>query len=125
MRRSSPSRARWAGLALALSLFAPSIVAADHHKSLSDCTSFDQADKGESNVEMTIHNSCSVAVACDVTWRVVCVPGANKRRSVHPGAAKLTLEEGKSDSTEASAAVCGDASWAIDGIEWSCQEDHS
>jgi hypothetical protein len=121
----TPSRARWAGLALALSLLVPSVVAADHHKSVSECTSFDQVDKGETNVEMTVHNSCSIAVSCDVTWRVVCVPGGNKRRSVHPGAAKLTLEENTSQAAEASAAVCGDGSWQIDAIEWSCQEDHS
>ncbi len=121
-----PSRARWASLAIALSLFAPSIVAADHHKSLSDCTSFDQVEKGDTDLQLTVHNSCSIAVACDVSWQIVCQPDAKKHRSVHAGTAKLSLDEGTSQSTDASAAVCGaDASWQINDISWSCQADNS
>lgn len=94
---------------------------ADHHKSLADCTAFDQQDKGDASVEMTVHNSCSVPVDCDVTWTVTCAPDTKKRKSTHPSAVKLTIGEGLSQTAEASAAVCGDDSWEISSVNWSCQ----
>jgi hypothetical protein len=113
---------RWASCALALLIFSAS-ADADHQKSLADCTAFDQADKGDSDVQMTIRNSCSIPVDCELTWRVVCDPDSKKRRSVHPGDVKLTITGGTSQSTEASAAVCGDGGWQIDSVGWSCQEN--
>ena len=113
-------RARWATCALALTICLPA--AADRRgRSLSDCTAFDQADKADDAVAFTIRNSCTVPVDCAISWRVVCAPSSKKRRSVHPSAVKLALVEGTSSSAEASAAVCGDDGWTIDGIEWSCQ----
>ena len=120
--RLRPLRARWASCALALlvcAVAAPAV--ADHHKSLADCTSFDQVDKTGDTVDLTIHNTCSIPVDCELTWRVVCEPEAKKRRSVHPQDVKVTITEGASQSTEASAAVCGDGSWQLDAVEWSCQ----
>ncbi len=116
----SARRARWATCAIAISICVPA--AADRHgRSLSDCTTFDQADKGEDAVAFSIKNGCTVPVDCSISWRVVCAPASKKRKSVHPSAAKLALTEGMTSSAEASAAVCGDDSWTIDGIEWSCQ----
>jgi hypothetical protein len=89
-------------------------------KSLADCTSFDQQDKGEAAVDLTIKNSCTIPVDCTVSWRVVCAPQSKKRRSEHPGSQKLALVEGTTSSAEASAATCGDDAWSIDSIEWSC-----
>jgi hypothetical protein len=89
-------------------------------RSLADCTSFDQQDKGDAAVDLTIHNTCTIPVDCTVSWRVVCAPQSKKRRSEHPGSEKLALVEGAASSTEASAAVCGDDAWSIDSIEWSC-----
>lgn len=106
---------------LAALLSIPAIATADHHKSLSDCTAFDQQDKGDAGIEMTVHNACSIPVDCDVSWKVVCNPDSKKRREIHPSAAKLTLTEGTSQATDASAAVCGDGAWEINDIEWSCQ----
>jgi hypothetical protein len=88
-------------------------------KSLADCTTFDQQDKGEAAVDLTIKNSCTIPVDCTVSWRVVCAP-KSKRRSEHPGSQKLALVEGTTSSTEASATICGDDAWSIDSIEWSC-----
>jgi hypothetical protein len=110
---------RWATCALALSICVPAL--AGHQKSLSDCTTFDQADKGDAAVELTIHNKCTIPVDCTISWRVVCAPDSKKRRAVHPGTSKLALVEGAASSAEASATVCGDDGWAIENIEWSCQ----
>jgi hypothetical protein len=111
--------ARWATCALAISITMPAL--ADHQRSLSSCTSFDQNDKGDSAVELTIHNKCTIPVDCTISWRVVCAPDSKKRRAIHPSASKLSLVEGGASSAEASAAMCGDDGWAIEGIEWSCQ----
>ena len=111
---------RWATCALTLSIALPA--AADRrHRSLAACTSFDQADKGDDKVAFTIHNACSIPVDCSVSWRVVCAPDSKKRRASHPSAAKLAILDGGSQSTEASAAICGDDAWSIDSVEWSCQ----
>jgi hypothetical protein len=115
--------ARWATCAFALTLCLPAVTAyADKTpKSLATCTSFDQADKGDDAVAFTLHNTCTVPVDCEVTWRVVCAPDSKKRRSAHAGSAKLNLPQGSSDTTDASASICGDEGWSIDSIEWSCQ----
>jgi hypothetical protein len=123
--RAASTCVRWASCALALLILSISADSADadHRKSLADCTAFDQNDRGDTNVAMTIRNSCSIPVDCELTWRVVCDPDSKKRRSVHPGDAKLTISEGTSQTTEASAAVCGDGGWQIDSVGWSCQEN--
>jgi hypothetical protein len=90
-------------------------------RSLSDCTFFDQKDKGDTAVEMTLRNACSVPVDCTVSWRVVCAPQSKKRRTEHPSSQKLAVVEGTTSSVEASAAICGDDAFSIDTIEWSCQ----
>lgn len=115
----SMSWARWATCALALSLSLPA--AADRHsRSVSECTTFDQSDKGEDAIAFTIRNSCSVPVDCSITWQVVCAPASKKRRSVHPSTTKLSLTSGSTSSADASAAVCGDDSWQIADVSWSC-----
>jgi len=111
--------ARWATCALAMMICLPAI--ADSKKSLSTCTSFNQSDKGEDKVELTISNRCSVPVDCSLSWRVVCAPDSKKRRAVHAGSARMTLGDATSQSADASAAVCGADSWAIDNIQWACQ----
>lgn len=116
----SASWARGATCALAISMFVPAALADRAHRSLSDCTAFDQADKGEDKVEFTIHNTCSVPIDCTLSWRVVCAPDSKKRRSSHANNAKLAISDGTSQSTDASAAMCGDDAWAIDSVSWSC-----
>ena len=113
------SWARWATCALAISICVPAL--ADRAKSLSSCATFDQVDKGDAVVAFTIRNACTIPIDCTLSWRVVCAPDSKKRRSRHPRATKFALAAGTSDSTEASAAVCGDDGWTIDAVQWSCQ----
>lgn len=116
----SRMRARWASCALVLTIGLPAAVA-DHKKTVSTCTSFDQQNKGEDAVAFTIANTCSIPLDCKIEWTVVCAPHSKSRRAVHPGTQKLTLVDGTSQSAEASAAVCGDDAWTIDDVEWSCE----
>jgi hypothetical protein len=115
--------ARWATCALAMMLVIPAATSArgDSKKSLASCTSFDQTDKDDDTVEMSIHNSCSIPVDCSMSWRVVCAPSSKKRRSTHAGSAKLALTSAGTGSAQATASVCGDDAWAIDSINWSCE----
>ncbi|MEO8843701.1 MAG: hypothetical protein ABI591_29340 [Kofleriaceae bacterium] len=104
-----------------MSVLLPAVVADASKKSLADCTTFDQADKGEDAVQFTVKNTCSIPVDCTFSWRVVCAPQSKKRRSVHAGDAKVSLVADTGSSTkDVSAAVCGDDSFSIEGIEWSC-----
>lgn len=112
---------RWATCALAISICVPVALADRGTKSIGECTSFGQEDKGDDKVQFTIHNSCTVPVDCAITWRVVCAPESKKRRAAHAGAAKFALTNNSAQSAEASASVCGDAGWSIDSISWSCQ----
>jgi hypothetical protein len=111
--------ARGATCALAISICAPAF--ADRAtRSLSHCTTFDQVDKSEVAVELTIRSTCSIPIDCSVSWRVVCAPESKKRRAAHLGSAKLALLAGDRQSAEASAAVCGDDAWLIDQVRWRC-----
>jgi hypothetical protein len=112
---------RWATCALAISICVPVALADRGRKSVGECTSFGQEDKGDDKVQFTIHNSCTVPVDCAITWRVICAPESKKRRAAHAGAAKFALTNNSAQTAEASAAVCGDAGWSIDSISWSCQ----
>jgi hypothetical protein len=119
---------RGATCALAISIIIPTAAPAfadRPRRTIAACTSFDQVDRGEDRVAFTIHNGCSMPIDCAVSWRLVCAPDAKKRRASHPGAVKLAVADGASESTEASAAICGDDGWAIDSVQWSCQPNKS
>lgn len=125
--RTTRSFARWACCALALSVAATAAIADSKtvvvrsKKSIAECASFDQIDKDDDKVALTIHNSCSVPIDCSITWRLVCAPDSKSRRTVHAGSAKLSLVDATSQSTEASAATCKDDSWLLDQVRWNCQ----
>jgi hypothetical protein len=112
--------ARWATCALAITVFMP-LALAGGKKSVADCTSFDQNDKDDDKVEFSIRNSCSMPVDCAIKWRVVCAPDAKSRKATHAKSLKLQVTTGSTSATLASAAVCGDDSWTIDSIHWSCE----
>jgi hypothetical protein len=115
------STARWAISALALTICVPIAFAGGGTKSVSTCTAFDQADKGDDKVEFTIRNTCSVPIDCAISWRLVCAPDSKSRRAVHAGRAALKIGDTTSQSAEASAAACGADSWALDNVVWTCQ----
>jgi hypothetical protein len=112
--------ARWATCALAVSICVPAAADRRGH-SVAECTAFGQAEKGDDAVAFTITNSCSIQLDCSISWQVVCAPDSKKRRAVHATTAKLSLDHGGTSSTEASASVCGDDSWKIEGISWACE----
>ena len=109
---------RWATCALAIAIWVPAL--ADRRKSLDDCTTFDQAEKEDDKLVLTVKSSCTVPIDCSVSWRVVCAPDSRKRRAVHASAAKFSLTRGDAKSTEVSAAICGDDPWTIDEVSWGC-----
>jgi hypothetical protein len=111
---------RWATCALAITIGMP-LALAGGRKSVAECTSFDQNDKDDDKVEFSISNSCSMPVDCSIKWRVVCAPDAKSRKATHPKSLKLQVTNGTTTAAEASAAVCGDDSWTIDSIHWSCE----
>jgi hypothetical protein len=113
--------ARWATCALALSICMPALAGSHAKKSLADCTTFTQKEKGDDAFEMSVHNSCKAQVDCSISWKVVCAPESAKRRAVHPKSSTFTLLEGTEQTAEASAAVCGDEAWTIESVQWGCE----
>jgi hypothetical protein len=115
----STTVARWATCALALGIFVSSATASN--RSIAACTTFAQVDKDDDSVEFTVKNSCSIPVDCSLSWEVVCAPKSKTRRVVHADSAKLSLAADRGVQSKAiSAAVCGDDSWMISGVAWSC-----
>ncbi|HEY5949503.1 MAG TPA: hypothetical protein VIV40_28610 [Kofleriaceae bacterium] len=99
----------------------PALAGTHAKKSLADCTSFTQTEKGDDAFVMSVHNSCKAQVDCSISWKVVCAPESQKRRAVHPSSSKFTLVEGTEQTAEASAAVCGDEAWTIESVTWGCE----
>jgi hypothetical protein len=123
----SASALRWAGFALALVVSSSSVFAqpnkaapARAKRSVAECATFDQADKGDDGVALTVRNSCSMPVACSMSWTLVCAPESKKRKALHKEAANFTLPDGGSESRDASPATCGADGWSIENIQWSC-----
>jgi hypothetical protein len=117
------ARARWATLALALTLALPTqLAAADgKKKSVDECTSFDQQDRDDDDgVDFTIHNSCSMPVACSIRWTLTCAPESKKRRSRKTDSHAFQLDAANGITLAASTAKCGDDGWSIDDISWAC-----
>ena len=113
--------ARWATCALAMMIGLPALAGTHAKKSLADCTSFTQTEKGHDAFTMSVKNSCKAQVDCSISWKVVCAPESKKRRAVHEKSSTFTLLEGTEQTAEASAAVCGDESWTIEGVQWGCE----
>jgi hypothetical protein len=123
MRSFSSARwARWATCALAISVCVPAALADKApKKSIADCTTFSQEEKGEDTIALKISNSCTIPVDCNVTWRVVCAPESAKRRAVHESSKKFSLTKDSEQSIDASASVCGDDAFSLDSIKWGCE----
>jgi hypothetical protein len=125
----SPIRgARWAVVAVAL-VFASQTAVADKHKrrvkvreSVAACTSFDQVDRADDSLDFVVGNTCDVAVACSVSWTVICAPETKAARRHQHGQA-FSLATAQTQSTNADAGTCGSQAWAIDNIVWACQPE--
>jgi hypothetical protein len=127
--RPTPRRARRPGCARALLAVAcllavsaaPTIASAERRKgSVAACTSFSQADRDDDLVEFTIASTCTVPLACKLSWKLTCAPESRKRRRALPASASFRIEASSSEVRTASAAACGDDGWVIDHVQWSC-----
>jgi len=130
MRRPS-SRARWAALALALTVtavVAPAL--ADRKKKpvakkrtpVSQCARFDQVERGDDAVDLLLDNGCDVRLSCSVSWKLVCSPGTARAKRTDQ-ASVFALAVGAAQATTASASTCGDEGWVIDDVIWACRPD--
>lgn len=89
-------------------------------RSLARCTSFDQREKDETSLELTIKNACTIPIDCSVSWQLVCAPESKKRRKVTSESTAFTLSTDSTQVTALSAAACGDDAWLIRGVTWRC-----
>jgi hypothetical protein len=107
----------------AVTVLAPKPAAAEgeRKRSLARCTSFDQREKDESSLELTIKNSCTMPIDCKISWELVCAPASKKRRKVTPESTAFTVSTDATQVTALSAAACGDDSWVIRGVSWRCE----
>lgn len=109
--------------ALAVVCSLSSFASADsvRRRSLTSCTQFEQRDKDELSLELTVRSTCSMPIDCALSWQLVCAPDSRKRRKVTSGAASFTVGSASAQSADASAASCGDDSWTIKNITWRCE----
>lgn len=131
MRPTSKIGARGVLCALALAmLVSPAVAGPKKAKgkkakvaSVAACTSFDQLDRdGEDGVDLVVSSTCDVKLSCSVSWELTCKPAVGKSRKSNHGEA-FSLATSASETTTASAGVCGNDGWVIDDVTWSCQPD--
>lgn len=113
--------ARWGTCALTASIIVPALAVAGGRRSLDHCTSFTQVDESDVVSTLTVQSTCSMPIDCTVSWRVVCAPDSKKRRAVHRKTVAFTFATGDAKTARASAEICGDDSFVIDSVQWSCQ----
>ena len=133
--RSISRRARWVTYALALAIAIPSTLATTasaedktptvtkkKRRSVAECTSFDQRDRDEEDgVDFAVHNACAIPVSCSVSWALTCAPESRKRKSRRHDNKRFQLDAAHGISVTATTTHCGDDSWSIDRISWSCE----
>ncbi|MBP8811849.1 MAG: hypothetical protein KBG48_23970 [Kofleriaceae bacterium] len=125
MRRAI-TLARGAICALALTLIVSPAVADKRKKrvkprpSIAACTNFDQVDRVDDGVDLLIGNQCELEVSCSVSWTVTCAPDSKRKRR-HQGGKAFRLAIAQVESTNASAAMCGNDGWVIDDVVWACE----
>jgi hypothetical protein len=87
------------------------------------CDRFSQeTDKAEKSIDFNLKNLCSVEIKCSLSWNVRCADGAT---GGGPQSVQLVVAPGTSETTRASAQVCGDAAWSISAAEWTCRRTSS
>ncbi len=105
----------------ATSSLATADTAVAKQRSLARCTSYEQREKNDASLEISIKNSCSMPIDCKISWQLVCAPESKKRRKVLPESLTFTISTDATQSTAASATACGDDSWLIQGVSWRCE----
>jgi hypothetical protein len=112
--------ASWVTSVLSCAAFAAVIASvgdasADDSTRVSKCVKYQQTQK-ETAIEVRLTSSCSIDLACSVTWKLAC----EGKEPTHEAKA-FPLLAGDVGQVTASAARCGDAGWAIRGVRWSCK----
>lgn len=121
--RFPPVLATLFGIALAIgaSAGAGDLSAKTPKNKIARCVKYSQK-KGadQQSVDVGLRNRCRYNVSCTVEWKVSCedddadTPPREQARTVD-------LDRGAAEIISASAAVCGDGSWAVDDIRWTCE----
>lgn len=104
-----------------LSIGAGDLSAKVPSKRIARCVKYSQKrGSDDQSVDVGLRNRCRYDVSCTVEWTVSCeddeadAPARHQARSVD-------LDRGAREIINASAAVCGDGSWAVDDIRWTCE----
>ena len=92
-------------------------VQAETRPTANDCMSFDRSEQDHA-IEYRLTNGCDQRVACTVTWKLSC--GDRPPLVTHAGRGSTLLDPSASDAITASAAACGEQSWRISDVAWSC-----
>lgn len=78
------------------------------------------AENTAQGMSLKVHNACSFAVRCELTWTLRCdgdPPDAGRSMS-----AEVRLDRGAESSLLASGGECGAKIWEIADDAWSCKE---
>lgn len=121
--RFPPILATLFGFALAIGATAGAgdLSAKTPKKTIARCVKYSQT-KGsdKQSVKVGLRNRCRYAVSCTVEWSVTCDDDADDAPA-REQARTVDLDRGNREIISASAAVCGDAGWAVDDIRWTCE----
>jgi hypothetical protein len=104
----------------AMAIGASSTAAKPTKQKIARCVKYSQArGADEQSVDVGLRNRCRFDVACTVEWKISC--DGDDAGTVREQARNVSLDRGAREIITASATVCGDESWAVDDIRWTCE----
>ena len=89
-------------------------------KKIARCVKYTQTKgKDEQSVDVGLRNRCRYSVSCTVEWKISCEAEPDVAPREH--AMTVELDRGAREIINASAASCGESSWGVDDIRWTCE----
>ncbi|MBN2192016.1 MAG: hypothetical protein JW751_04310 [Polyangiaceae bacterium] len=82
-----------------------------------DCVRFEVA-RTEPDMAYTVDNSCTLAVNCTLSWRLVC--GENREGKVIDGRRRFRVASSRVSEVTIDARVCGNNEWSVEDVAWVC-----
>ena len=80
------------------------------------CVRYDQQPRDD-GITLSLTSTCETTRQCSVKWHLRC--GGDKH--IRKGGARFALSPTSTQTVDASASVCGEASWKISRVRWRCK----
>jgi hypothetical protein len=93
-------------------------VAAQQPKSPKDCVDVSKSEIDD-GLRFELKNHCDRVLACRVSWNLKC--GDKPAKLQERGDEKFAVPADASHGVEATTEACGNRSWLIENVRWTCE----